>query len=169
MEIILCSKHTLFRDLSFISSKKTSKNRQHYLVFFFFYFHLLWKCSIITIKNSDWSRWRAPEKCNKSNAEVVQKAFFFMLGQRDCIPYDSGKWHTHIYPRLLILNKTRRMYTSIQPYILFALTAFQQLLVPMQMSWLSPTPNRGEVIWAAEYKWLGMIDRPSHSPPSTDR
>lgn len=28
-----------------------------------------------------------------------------------------------------------------------------------------PLPNRGEVIWTAEYKWLGMIDGPSHSPP----
>ncbi len=43
-------------------------------------------------------------------------------------------------------EQKHQMYTSIQPYILFALTAFQQLLFPMQMSRLSPTPNRGEVI-----------------------
>lgn len=43
-------------------------------------------------------------------------------------------------------EQKRQMYTSLQPYILFALTAFQQLLFPMQMSRLSPTPNRGEVI-----------------------
>lgn len=39
-----------------------------------------------------------------------------------------------------------------------------------QFRWAdSPIANWGEVIWAAEYKWSGMIDRPSHSPPCSDR
>lgn len=106
--------------------------------------------------------------CNKSNAEVVKKAFFHAR-QRDCICHHTHRQHMHIYPQLLTLNKKHQMYTSIQLYILFALTDFQQLLFPMQMSRLSPTPNLGEVIWAVEYKWLSMIDRPFHLLPSTDR
>lgn len=36
---------------------------------------------------------------------------------------------------------------------------------PCKWACSHPLPNRGEVIWTAEYKWLGMIDGPSHSPP----
>lgn len=46
---------------------------------------------------------------------------------------------TQIYPRLFTPNKKHQMYTSIEPYILFTLTAFQQLLFPMQMT-LSHSP-----------------------------
>lgn len=108
------------------------------------------------------------KKCNQSNAELLKEAFL-------CCPAVSLHTSSHQqkeYPHLSTAPHTEQkhqMYTSIKPYILFALTAFQQLLFPMQMSRLSPTPNCGEAIWAAEYKWLGMIDRPSHSSPSTDR
>lgn len=114
-------------------------------------------------------RCKATKKCNESNAEVVEKAFFFSCTAVRVHPLRRQQTaHSHLSSAARTEQK-HQMYTSIQPYILFALTAFQQLLVPMQMSRLSPTPNRGEVIWAAEYKWLGMIDRPSHSPPSADR
>lgn len=75
-----------------------------------------------------------------------QKGLFFMHSRGDCICHHTHKPHMHIYPQLLTLNKKHQMYTSMQPYILFALTDFQQLLFPMQMSRLSPTPHRGEVI-----------------------
>lgn len=93
----------------------------------------------------------------------------FQAWRWDRIRHRSGQQHTYISPQPLRSEQKHQVYTSIWPYILLALTAFQQLLVPIQMSRLSPFANWGEAIWAAEYKWLGMIDRPSHSPPSSDR
>lgn len=98
------------------------------------------------------------------------------FSKKTCFWYTAVRLHPSAHQQMadthlssaLHTEQKHQMYTSIQPYILFGLTAFQQLFGPMQMR-LSPTPHRGKVIWTAEYKWLGMIDRPSHSPPSTDR
>lgn len=125
-----------------------------------------------TIKNSSWGTERA-RKWGKNRADVLQKK------KENSPPFQARHWDSHpsTHRRTAHAHSSsapcseqkRQMYTSIPPYILRALTAFQQLPVPMQMSRLSPTPNWGEVIWAAEYKWLGMIDGPSHSPPSSNR
>lgn len=77
--------------------------------------------------------------------------------------------HTHVFiPSFSHWTKTPNVYINIDTHFVDP-TALEQLRLPMQMSRLSPTPDRGKVIWTAEYKWLGMIDRPSHWPPSTDR
>lgn len=104
----------------------------------------------------------------RNQCRSCQKGLFFCMAVWLHLSPHMQMAHTHI-SSALHTEKKHQMYTSIQPYILFTLTPFQQLLFPMQMSWLSPTPNPGEVIWAAQYKWLGMIDGPSHSSPSTDR
>lgn len=90
-------------------------------------------------------RYKGTKKHNKSNAEVVKTALFFMHSC-EIASVTTHANSTHIHPQLLTTEQKHQMYTSIQPYILFALTAFQQLLFPMQMSRLAPTPNRGEVI-----------------------
>lgn len=63
-------------------------------------------------------------------------------------------------------TKAYQTYTWTQPYIFFApWQLFNSHSSPCKWAHSHPLPNRGEVIWTAEYKWLWMIDGPSHTPP----
>lgn len=94
----------------------------------------------------------------------LSKRLFLMDGSG----FASVTTYTRIHSSFSHWTKTPNVYINIDTHFVDP-TALEQLRLPMQMSRLSPTPDRGKVIWTAEYKWLGMIDRPSHWPPSTDR